>query len=80
MDHFEFPFACLSNENISHLNNVQHHFPLHVIESMIFNSVNYQEEKYFPNNCPIQTSDYKPYCNYYFVMNLFLPLDNVTFL
>lgn len=33
---------------------------------MTYNPLNNQEEDNFPNNCPIQTSDYEPDCNYYF--------------
>ena len=67
MDSFVFPFSNVDNYNlIPLLNGEQHNYPLHIIDSMMYNPFQYYENNNVANNIPVQFSTYQPNCNYYF--------------
>lgn len=44
MDQFVFPFASLDDNNIiSYLNDEQHNYPLHIIDSMTYNPFKFKK-------------------------------------
>ena len=66
MDYYVYPFASLDNTNLtSLLNEEQHNCPLHIIDTMMYNTFNYHENNVL-NNFPVQLNSYEPDCKYYF--------------
>lgn len=55
MDQDLFPFANLNNTDLANLisSNIQHHFPLHVIDSLKYDSFKYQDNDNLNKDPPI---------------------------